>query len=152
MKKNLGIGIGIGVGIVAVIASIVMPYNSQTSDARFAQLDAFYDEYDDKTTVILYLTNNDGNYVKATGTATITLCHAPLFEDVLTDCFSNGFTFTKGGFYTWTDNSGRKITGHQFVINQELLGEFSWDASIDITLEDGTAWVDVDTTFFAVED
>ena len=159
----MGIVIGIGIGVPLTLLFVVIGGISQGTptivdipgldfdDPRFAQLDAFYDESDDKTTVVMYLTNNDGNYVKANGNAKITLCYELIHEDRFIDCFSNEFKFEKDGFYTWRDSSGLKRTAHQFVIYQELRGGFSWDASADITTENGLSWVDVDTTFAALE-
>lgn len=128
---------------------------TEYDDAGFASLSASYDKYDDETNVTLYFTNNDGNYVKASGKVKITLCAVPYGTDKLIDCFSNDFKFEKSGFYTWQDSYGRQITGHSFVIYQELVGDevtFRWDASADITLENGYSWVDVDTSFQAFDE
>jgi len=165
-----GIGIGIGVGIVIGIA-VTMSFvaiNQGTitiedipaleniptlefDDPRFASLEASYDELDDKTTVIMFFTNNDGNYVKANGEVKITICHVPYGEDRLTDCFSNEYKFEKGDFYTMQDYSGRKLIGHQFVIYKELSAAgLGWDASADITTEKWS-WVDVDTRFTSLD-
>ena len=170
MGTASGMGIGIGIGVVIGIAVIMsfVAINQGTitledipvleniptlefDDPRFASLEASYDELDDKTTVILFFTNNDGNYVKANGEVKITICHVPYGEDRLTNCFSNEFEFEKGDFYTRQDNSGRKLIGHQFVIYKELSAGLSWDASTDIITENGISWVDVDTTFISLE-
>jgi len=74
----------------------------------------------------------------------------PFGEDKLTDCFSNEFKFEKDRFYTWQDSYGRQFTGHSFVIYKELSGG-PWDASADITTENGLSWVDVDTSFHSLE-
>ena len=151
--KNVGIGIGIALVSVIGVSVVIMAFQADTySDARFASLQAFYDEFDDKTTVVMLLTNNDGNYVKANGNVKITLCNEIAFTDQLTNCFSNSFSFKKDSFYTWQDNFGRKFTGHQFVINGELSAGWWWDVSADITLDDGKQWVDVDARFYALED
>ena len=162
-SKDLGIGIGIGIVIGFAVAYLFVGTNQGTpeilnipvldlSDPQFATLQAFYDEFDDKTTVILIFTDKEGKFVNGNGDAKITLCQEIAFEDRLHRCFSNDFAFTKADFYSWTDQSGQKITGRQFVINGELSGGWWWQASADITLDDGKQWVDVDARFYALED
>ena len=163
MGTTAGIGIGIAIGIALTLSIVVFAgINLGTTlenipalvyaEPRLAYLQASYDEFDDKTTVSLSFTDNDANYVKADGDVKITLCQEIAFTDDLTRCFTNSFSFDKGGFVTWQDNTGRKITSHQFTINGELSGGWWWQASAEITLEDGTYWADVDTRFWSSDD
>jgi len=162
-----GIGIGIGIGVVigfgfafAFLAGMNqdtpilenIPTLQVDEEPRFAQLEAYYDEFDNITTVILRLTDKNGKFVKANGDAKITLCNEVAFTDRLTDCFSNDFEFTKDDFYSRQDNSGNKFTARQFAIYQELSGGWWWQASMDITLENGLTWYDVDSRFWSSED
>ena len=166
MAKDLGIGIGIGVVIGIALTFSFVAFNSQNQgttieaipdliladDPQFARLQAVYDEFDDKTTVFLIFTDKESKYVRGNGDVKVTLCQEIPFEDRLHRCFSNDFAFTKSDFYSWIDQSGEKITGRQFVINGELSGGWWWQASADITLDDGKTWGDVDTRFYALED
>jgi len=116
MTTTSGIGIGIGIGVVigfgfAFVFLAGMNQDTpileniptlQAAEPRFAKLEASYDEYADKTTVVLILTDNDGKFTKASGNFELTLC--PLYllnvEYDPVDCFTNDFTFVKDSFYT----------------------------------------------------
>jgi len=163
MGTASGIGIGIGIGVVIGIVLAVLfgigqgttvleniPILDLDEEPRFARVHASYDEFDDKTTVVLYFTDNDGDNVKANGNVEITLCQEVAFTDQLTKCFSRTFDFKKDDFYT-VQVAGSKLTGHQFVVDRELWGGWWWQVSMDITLEDGTTWYDVDDRFYASE-
>jgi len=168
MTTASGIGIGIGIGVVIGFgfAFVFLAGNQDTpvlenipilqvdEEPRFAQLEASYDDYADKTTVVLIFTDNDGKFVKANGNFELTLCPLYLlgedFDPV--DCFTNDFTFVKDSFYTWQDNSGRKRTATQFVTTGELWGKGDWHASADITTDNGLTWEDVNTRFTVWED
>ena len=167
MGTSSGIGIGIGIGVVIGFGfafAFLAGMNQDTpileniptlvdAEPKFARLEASYDYFDDKTTVVLILTDNDGKFVKANGAVKLTLCNEVSSTDRLIDCFSNDFTFEKDDFYTWQDNSGRKFTGHRFVIYQELSNTqevygWWWQASADIVIDELT-WYDVDVRFDA---
>ena len=165
MGTTEGIGIGIAIGIALTLSIVVFAgINLGTTlenipalvsnEPRFAKLEASYDEYADKTTVVLILTDNDGKFTKASGNFELTLCPLYLlgedFDPV--DCFTNDFTFVKDSFYTWQDNSGRKRTATQFVTTGELWGKGDWHASADITTDNGLTWEDVNTRFTVWED
>jgi len=164
MTTASGIGIGIGIGEVIGFGFAFVFLAGMNQDIpiienipalvydepKFARLEAYYDYYDDKTTVVLILTDNDGKFVKANGDVRLTLCNEVSGTDRLIDCFSNDFTFEKDDFYT-IDNSGRKRTATQFVIYQELSNTqevfgWWWQASADIVIDELT-WIDVDVRF-----
>ena len=160
---GIGIGIGVVIGIALTFSFVAFTSTNQgatipdliiVDDPQFAGLEAFYDQFDDKTRVILTFTDKDGKYVRGNGDVKITICQEIAFEDRLHRCFSNDFAFTKDDFYSWIDQSGKKIIGCQFVINAELSGGGNrfWQASADITLDDGVTWRDVDTRFYTYED
>jgi len=159
-----GIGIGIGIGVVIGFGFAVLfgigqgttvleniPILDLDKEPRFAELLASYDEWEDKTTVVLLLKDNDGKPTKANGDIVLTLCKEVAFEDDLVGCFTNDFTFKKDNFYTWQSNSGLKRIGVQFVTNGELYGNWWWQANADIITEYGT-WEGVHTRFWVSDE
>ena len=169
LSLGSGIGIGIAIGVIlgfalsnttlqtvtdipeAIIETVVEPEpiieTVVEPEPGFAEILALYDEFEDKTTVVMYLTDNDGDYIKANGDVKITLCQEVAFEDRLTKCFSRTFNFEKGDFYTRESK-----TGHRFVIDRALWGGGFWQASMDINLDNEMYWTDVDTRFYSLED
>ena len=160
---SLVAGIGIGIAIGIMLGFVISPGSSVTAtkpsvideiigtvvepEPRFAELQAYYDENDDRITVVMYLTDNDDNYVKADGDVEITLCKDEPYSDRLTGCFSRTFNFEKDDFYT---REGQ--TGHQFVIARELRGGGTWDIRMDINVPSLDArWTDVGTSVYALE-
>ena len=136
-------GIGIGIGIALTLLFVVIGNGFDVP--QFASLDADYDSIDNKLSVFLFFTDINGNNVKADGTGIITLTELDLDGNKVGKPYSYEVEFEKDGFQTWRDSSGLKHTGHAFYINQELAGRgLYWDVSMDITLEDGTQWADVD--------
>jgi len=164
MTTASGIGIGIGIGIVVTLAFFLLVginqgtptlVNIPTLDfdnVQFARVDADYDETDNRLAVFLYFTDNDGNDVKADGKATITVTKLDYDEKVGIP-YSYDVEFDKNGFLTWRDNLGSKHTAYRFDINQFFGGRGTlwWDVSMDITLEDGRTWVDVDNRFYSTD-
>ncbi len=168
MTTASGIGIGIGIGVVigfgfafvflaGMNQDISILENIPTleiAEPEFARLEASYDEFADKTTVVLIFTDKNGKFVKANGNFELTLC--PLYllnvEYDPVDCFTNDFTFVKDSFYTWQDNSGSKRTATQFVTIGELWGNWNWRASADITTDNGLTWEDVNTRFWVSDE
>jgi len=160
-----GIGIGIGIGIVVTLAFVFLVginqgtptlVNIPTLDfdnVQFARVDADYDETDNRLAVFLYFTDNDGNNVKADGTGTITVTR--LDSNMVKKDLSSSYDveFKKDRFLTWRDNSGFKHTAYRFDINEFFGGKGTlwWDVSMDITLEDGRTWVDVDNRFYSLD-
>ena len=161
---SLVAGIGIGIAIGLILGFVISPGSSVTAtqpsvideiigtviepEPRFAELWAYYDENDNRSTVVMYLTDNDGDYVKTDGDVKITLCKDEPYSDRLTGCFSRTFNFEKDDFYT---RDGQ--TGHRFVIVRELWGGGTWDISMDINVPTlDKYWVDVGTSFYALED
>ena len=146
-------GIVIGVIVVSVIGiAIVMPALSNIgdySDARFAKLETYYDERDGRLTVVMLLSNSDGNYVKANGDTEITICKVDHYSNSLTNCFTSEHKFEKNGFYTWTNNFGAKFTGYQFNIDRHF-SSGPWDVNMDINAKNGLTWVDVDSDFYSL--
>jgi len=160
---SLVAGIGIGIAIGIMLGFVISPGSSVTAtapsvideiietvvepDPRFAELISSYDYLDDETKIVMYLTDNDGNYVKADGDVKITFCKKDIYTDMLYDCFNRTFNFEKDDFYT---RDGK--TGHQFVIVRELRGG-GWDISMDINIPSlDKHWVDVDSSVHSLED
>jgi len=154
----IGIGIGIVIGLAlgislsstsvesisipeAIIEAVTEP------DPRFASLRADYDYLDNETTIVMYLEDNDGNYVKADGDVKITLCKKDPYTDRLSNCFNRTFNFEKDDFFT---REGQ--TGHMFVIHVELRQSGTWDISMDINIPSlDVYWVDVDSSVYSLE-
>lgn len=160
---SLVAGIGIGIAIGIMLGFVISPGSSVTAtvpsvideiietviepDPRFAELWADYDYRDDVTQIIMYLSDNDGDYVKADGDVKITLCQKDIYTDKLYNCSNRTFNFEKGDFFT---RQGK--TGHMFVIHHELRGG-SWDVSMDINIPSlDKHWVDVDTSVYSLDD
>jgi len=161
MTTASGIGIGIGIGVVIGFGfafAFLAGMNQDTTidiiptfvdeEPRFARLDASYDEYADKTTVVLILTDKNGKSVKANGDFVLTLCLEVYGEDDLLGCFTNDFTFNKDDFYTFQDNIHRT----QFITYGELWGNWNWQASADITTDSGLTWEGVHTRFWVSDE
>jgi len=92
--------------------------------------------------------DEDGNNLKADGKGTITVTELDYSSEKVGRPYSYDVEFEKDGFVTWTDNLGDKHTAYAFYINQEFAGKgLSWDVSMEITLESGLHWPDVDTKF-----
>jgi len=161
---SLVAGSGIGIAIGLMLGFVISPGSSVTAtepsiideiietvvepEPRFAEIIAVNDYMDDKTTVFLYFTDNDGDYVKATGDVKITLCKKDVYTDMLYSCFSSTMNFEKDDFFT---RDGR--TGHMFVVYGVLRGGGSWDVSMDINIPSlDLHWDDVDTSLFSLED
>ena len=160
---SLVAGIGIGIAIGLILGFVISPGSSVTATApsvideiietviepepRFASLLSNYDYLDDETTIVLYLRDNDDNYVKADGDVKITLCKKDTYSDMLYDCFNRTFDFEKDDFFT---REGK--TGHLFVIYRELRSG-SWDISMDINVPSlDKYWVDVDSSVYSLDD
>ncbi len=160
---SLVAGIGIGIAIGIMLGLVMSPGSSVTAtqpsvideifqtvvepDPRFASLVSSYDELDDETTMVMYLTDNDGNYVKIDGDVTIGMCKKDPYTDRLSNCFYNSFDFEKNDFFT---REGK--TGHMFVIYHELRSG-SWDISMDINVPSlDVYWEDVDSSVHSLED
>jgi len=143
MNKGVIIGIAVAVGIALTLLFVVI--GDEFDVPQFAKLEADYDHIDNKLSVFLFLTNSDGKNVKAAGTGRITVTELDLDNEKIGTPYSYEVEFEKDGFQTWRDSSGLKHTAHAFYINQELAGRgLWWDVSMDITLEDGSQWADVD--------
>ena len=160
---SLVAGIGIGIAIGLMLGFVISPGSSVTAtkpsvideifetviepDPRFAELWADYDYRDDVTQIIMYLSDNDGDYVKGDGDVTIGMCKEDPYTDRLSNCFYNTFDFEKGDFFT---REGK--TGHMFVIHHELRGG-GWDISMDINIPSlDKHWTDVDTSVYSLDD
>jgi len=160
LLAGIGIGIAFGVVIGLPFGFVISPGSSVSApsviaeiiaviepDPRFAELWADYDYRDDETTMVMYLSDNDGDYVKADGDVKITLCQKDIYTDNLYNCFNRTFNFEKGDFFT---RQGK--TGHMFVIHRELRGG-GWDISMDINIPSlDKHWVDVDSSVHSLED
>ena len=158
---SLVAGIGIGIAIGLMLGFVISPGSSVSTpsvideiietvvepDPRFAELWADYDYRDDVTQIIMYLSDNDGDYVKGDGDVTIGMCKEDPYTDRLSNCFYNTFDFEKGDFFT---REGK--TGHMFVIHHELRGG-GWDISMDINIPSlDKHWTDVDTSVYSLDD
>ena len=162
---GVGIGIGIGIALTTLIFVVFVGINQGTptladipiledipaldfDDPQFAIVKGYYDDTDNRLTVFLTFTDEDGKNVKADGTGTITVTELDYSSEKVGRPYSYDVEFEKDGFVTWTDNLGVKHTEYRFYINQEFAGRaLSWDVSMDIILEDGLYWADVDNRF-----
>jgi len=107
---------------------------------------------DNRLAVFLFFTDTDGNNVKADGTGRITVTELDFDGNKVGNPYSYEVEFEKDGFQTWRDDSGLKHTAHAFYINQEFASRgLYWDVSMEVTLEDGTYWPDVDTRFISAD-
>ena len=153
-------GVGIGVVIAFTLLYVVDGAISQDipalvfDDPQFARVEADYDWMDNRLAVFLYFTDTDGNNVKADGTGRITVTELDFDGNKVGKPYSYEVEFEKDGFQTWVDSSGLglKQTAHAFYINQEFAGKgLWWDVSMEITLEDGSYWADVDNRFVSAD-
>ena len=163
---GVGIGIGIGIALTTLIFVVFVGINQGTptladipiledipalvyDNPDFATVEADYDETDNRLTVVLTFTDSDGNNLKADGIGKITVTELDYSEKVGRP-YSYDVEFEKDGFVTWTDNLEGKHTAYAFYINQEFAGKgLSWDVSMEITLESGLHWPDVDNRFIS---
>jgi len=164
---GVGIGIGIGIALTTLIFVVFVGINQGTTIAdipiledipalvnegqKFARVEGYYDETDNRLTVVLTFTDSDGNNLKADGIGTITVTELDRSEKIGRP-YSYDVEFEKDDFITYTDNLGDKHTEYRFFIDQEFAGKgLSWDLSMEITLEDGMYWADVDTRFTSLD-
>ena len=166
---SLVAGIGIGIAIGIMLGFVISPGSSVTvtepsvideivetigieAEAKFARVEADYDETDNRLAVFLFFTDNDGNNVKADGVGIITVTKLDYEMERTGLPSSFDVEFEKDGFQTWRDSSGVKHTAYRFDIDNRFSGALWWDVSIDLVLEDGRTWVDVDNRFTSLDD
>jgi len=159
MVEGKGIGIGIGIGVVigiliGVIASPLVGISTSnlsnpiadiipTDDAHLANLEAYYDEVNDRLIVALILTNKNADYTKANGHLEIRVLNDNGFP-----VYNNEYDFTKDDFFSWKTNSGEKITGYRIDINKYFTSG-SHDVYVDFTTKSGT-WKDLYASFYSL--
>ena len=113
--KKIGAGMGVGIGVIIVILLIiVVSYVSEYDDARLADIIASYDDDIDRLRVVIYLTDSNGEYTKASGDADVTILQEGGHE-----VYSNKYNFVKNDFVTWKSVlGGIRITAYIIDINQ----------------------------------
>ncbi len=137
--RTVGIPAGIVVSLLIVMAFFVTEYD----DARLADINASYDYESDRLTVIIYLTDSNGDYTKANGDAEITI-----EKDLLT-VYSDKYNFVKDDFVTWKDNFGGKFTAYRIDIRQ-FFSSGSHDVFVDLNTKE-LHWEDLHASFYSLE-
>jgi len=138
---KMGKGMGIGIGVVVILVLIVGYSLYQegailgvVDDARFGELFTQYDDDRDRLTVVLYLTNKDGDYTKANGVLKIKV------DTGNTLGYFRTFEFTKDDFSTFKTIWGEDRTGFRVSVNKYFT---PGDHNVygDVVLESGSSWV-----------
>ncbi len=143
MVKPLVWGIIGGVIGVIFLIIVVFYYETESDDARLADINASYDYESDRLTVIIYLTDSNGDYTKANGDAEITI-----EKDLLT-VYSDKYNFVKDDFVTWKDNFGGKFTAYRIDIRQ-FFPTGSHDVFVDLNTKK-SYWEDLHDSFYSLE-
>jgi len=92
-RGSIGIGVAVAVGLIFVI---YISYDATYDDARLASIIASYDEDVNRLRVVIYLTDSNGDYTKASGDADVTILQEGGHE-----VYSNKYNFVKNDFVSW---------------------------------------------------
>jgi len=143
MVKPLVWGIIGGVIGVIFLIIVVFYYETESDDARLAQIESWYDYNTDRLTVTILLTDSNGDYTKANGDAEITIQKDGRMV------YSDKYYFVKDDFVSWKDNFGGKITGYTIGIRQ-FFSSGSHDVFVDLNTK-SLHWDDLHDSFYSLE-
>jgi len=147
---SIGIGVAVAVGLIFVI---YISYDATYDDARLASIIASYDDDVDRLRVVIYLTDSNGEYTKASGDADVTILQEGGHE-----VYSNKYNFVKNDFVTWKSVlGGDKITAYIIDIKQffpssggEVSGMMGYEVYVDLNTKTGH-WEDIRDEFWSFE-
>jgi len=152
--KKIGAGIGVAIGVIIVIfLIIVVSYVAEYDDARLASIIASYDDDVDRLRVVIYLTDSNGDYTKASGDADVTI-----FNENRREVYSNKYNFVKDNFVTWKSVlGGDRITAYIIDIRQffpssggEVSGMMGYEVYVDLNTKT-KHWEDLYDEFWSFE-
>ena len=147
---SIGIGIAVAVGLIFVI---YISYDANYDDARLAHINTSYDDDVDRLRVVIYLTDSNGEYTKASGDADVTILQEGGHE-----VYSNKYNFVKNDFVTWKSVlGGVKITAYIIDIRQffpssggEVSGMMGYEVYVDLNTKT-SHWEDLYDEFWSFE-
>jgi len=143
MVKPLVWGIIGGVIGVSFLILVAFYYETESDDARLADLRATYFDDVDRLAVAVVLTNADGEFTKANGHLELTIKRGA------STVYSNEYDFTKNDFLTWDNLFTGKTKGVMFDI-RERFPRGDYDVYANMETKSGY-WEGLHATFYSLE-
>jgi len=152
--KKIGAGAGVAIGVLVVIFLIIVVfYATEYDDARLASIIASYDDDIDRLRVVIYLTDSNGDYTKASGDADVTI-----LQEGGHMVYSHKYYFVKDNFVTWKSVlGGDRITAYIIDIKQffpssggEVSGMMGYEVYVDLNTKT-KHWEDIRDEFWSFE-
>ena len=144
MVKPLVWGIIGGVIGVSFLILVVFYYETESDDARLAEILAIYYDDQDRLFVALLLHNADGEFTKANGHIELTI------KSGASTVYSNEYDFTKNDFITWDNLFLGKQRGVPISIN-ERFPSGDYDVYVNMETKSGNYWEGLHTSFYSLE-
>ena len=142
-------GIIAGLVVVAVLIQVAYYYESESDDARLADINASYDKDTDRLTVSIFLADSNGEYTKANGNAELTILQGGR------TVYSATYNFVKDDFVSWTNIFGGKNTAYLIVIKQFFPSGASRIMEYDVHVDLNTKtrhWEDLYEKFWSINE
>ena len=149
MVKPLVWGIIGGVIGVSFLIIVVFYYETESDDARLADINASYDDEIDRLTVSIFLTDSNAEYTKANGNAELTI-----LQDGR-EVYSATYNFVKYDFVSWKNMFGDKRTAYVITVNKFFpSGEsniMEYQVFVDLNI-DTRHWEDLFDQFWSINE
>ena len=143
MVKPLVWGIIGGVIGVIFLIIVVFYYETESDDARLADINASYDYETDRLTVSIFLTDSNAEYTKANGNAEMTILKDGRVVNSAT------YNFVKDDFVSWINLFGGKNTAYVIVV-REYFSSGEYDVYVDLNTKT-RHWEDLHDSFYSLE-
>ena len=143
MVKPLVWGIIGGVIGVIFLIIVVFYYETESDDARLADINASYDYETDRLTVSIFLTDSNAEYTKANGNAEMTILKDGRVVNSAT------YNFVKDDFVSWINLFGGKNTAYVIVV-REYFSSGEYDVYVDLNTKT-RYWEDLHDSFYSLE-
>ena len=143
MVKPLVWGIIGGVIGVSFLIIVVFYYETESDDARLADINASYDYETDRLTVSIFLTDSNAEYTKANGNAEMTILKDGRVVNSAT------YNFVKDDFVSWINLFGGKNTAYVIVV-REYFSSGEYDVYVDLNTKT-RHWEDLHDSFYSLE-
>lgn len=144
MKFETKAGIISGIAGGVLLSMVLLQID--TTDARFARIEISDSDYSDSLSrneirLYLYLTNDNGDYVKADGKMRLSVS-----DDVGSTIYKNSYTVSKDDFITWQNLLGTKQTAYVNDITLPSLQSKEYTVQVYFETKD-KSWTDLQSSF-----